>query len=106
MHCSKLFEFVSTPMCNIFGTMSKQQFQEIRKICIDAILHTDNAQHFAMIKEVQMIYEVNSEILDASWEYYRGDPDGFPTKEALDCFRQAESRKLLVNLFLHVSGIS
>merc|ERR1711953_1523930 len=53
-----------------------------------------------------MIYEVNAEILDASWEYYRSDPDVFPTREAVDCFKQAESRKLLVNLLLHVSDIS
>jgi len=106
MHCAKLFEFVSMPRSNIFGSMSKQQFQEIRKVCIDAILHTDNAQHFAMIKEVQMIYEVNSEMLDASREFFNDDPDEFPTKEAQEYFRQPESRKLLVKLFLHVADIS
>jgi hypothetical protein len=106
MHCAKLFEFVSLPKCSIFGSLSKCQFQEVRKICIDAILHTDNAQHFAMIKEVQMIYEVNSEILDASREFFNEDPDEFPTKEAQEYFRQPESRKLLVKLFLHVADIS
>merc|ERR1719359_1226492 len=106
MHCARLFEFVSVPKCNIFAALSKQQFQEVRKICIDAILHTDNAQHFAMIKEVQMIYEVNSEILDASREFFNEDPDEFPTKEAQEYFRQPESRKLLVKLFLHCADIS
>lgn len=106
MHCARLFEFASVPKCNIFAGMSKQQFQEVRKICIEAILHTDNAQHFAMIKEVQMIYEVNSEILDASREFFVEDPDEFPTKEAVECFRQPESRKLLVKLFLHFADIS
>merc|ERR1719265_1673133 len=106
MHCSKLFEFVSNPKLNIFSGLPKHQFQEIRKICIEAILHTDNAQHFAMIKEVQMIYEVNSEILDASREFFEEDPDEFPTKEAQEYFRQPESRKLLVKLFLHVADIS
>merc|ERR1740121_2196864 len=42
-----------------------------------------------MIKDVQMIYEVNSEILDASREFFKEDPDEFLTK-----------------LFLHVSDIS
>jgi len=106
MHCCKLFEFVSVPECNIFRGISKNQFQEIRKVCVDAILHTDNAQHFAMIKEVQMIYEVNSEILDASREFFNDDPEEFPTKEAQEYFRQPESRKLLVKLFLHVADIS
>eukprot|EP00927_Polykrikos_kofoidii_P028472 TRINITY_DN24855_c0_g2_i1.p1 TRINITY_DN24855_c0_g2~~TRINITY_DN24855_c0_g2_i1.p1 ORF type:complete len:1003 (-),score=207.04 TRINITY_DN24855_c0_g2_i1:122-2974(-) len=121
MHCARLFEFVSMAKCNIFASLSKPQFQEIRKICIEAILHTDNAQHFAMIKEVQMIYEVNSEILDASRDFFHEanseildasrdffheGTDEFPTKEAVECFRQPESRRLLVNLILHVSDIS
>jgi hypothetical protein len=106
MHCARLFEFVSSLKCNIFGGMPRPQFQDVRKICIDAILHTDNAQHFAMIKEVQMIYEVNSEILDASREFFDEDPDEFPTKEAQEYFRQPESRKLLVKLFLHIADIS
>jgi hypothetical protein len=106
MHCARLFEFVSMPKCNVFAALTKPQFQEVRKICIEAILHTDNAQHFAMIKELQMIYEVNSEILDASREFFNEDPDEFPTKEAVDCFRQPESRRLLGNLLLHVADIS
>jgi hypothetical protein len=106
MHCARLFDFVSVPKSNIFSGLSKQQFQDVRKICIDAILHTDNAQHFAMIKEVQMIYEVNSEILDASREFFNEDPDEFPTKEAQEYFRLPESRKLLVKLLLHVADIS
>jgi len=106
MHCAKLFELVGLPKCNIFASLPRSQFQEVRKVCIDAILHTDNAQHFAMIKEVQMIYEVNSEILDASREFYVDDPDGFPTKEAVECFREPESRKLLAKLMLHLADIS
>lgn len=106
MHCARLFEFASQPKCNVFSSLQKQQFQDVRKICIEAILHTDNAQHFAMIKEVQMMYEVNSEVLDASREFYNEDPDEFPTREAVDCFRQPESRKLLVKLMLHMSDIS
>jgi len=70
MHCARLFEFTSMPRCNIFGNLPNQQYQDVRKICIAAILHTDNAQHFAMIKEVQMMYEVNSEVLDASREFF------------------------------------
>merc|ERR1719330_876853 len=75
MHCARLFEFVSAQTCNIFSNLQKQQFQEVRKTCIEAILHTDNAQHFAMIKEVQMMYEVNSEVLDASREFFNVEPD-------------------------------
>jgi len=107
MHCARLFEFVSVPSRNIFAAMAKPQFQEVRKVCIEAILHTDNQHHFAMVKEVQMMYEVNSEILDASRELYLEEGvDEFPSKEAVDCFRQVESRKLLRKLPVHVADIS
>jgi len=106
MHCAKLFEIVAQPGCNIFASLPKVQYQEVRKVCIDAILNTDNAQHFSMIKDVQMIFEVNSEILDASRDLYADDPDTFPTRDATDCFREPESRKLLSKVLLHVADIS
>uniref|UniRef100_A0A7S1RV87 PDEase domain-containing protein n=1 Tax=Alexandrium catenella TaxID=2925 RepID=A0A7S1RV87_ALECA len=106
MHCAKLFEIVAQVKCNIFATLAKAQYQDVRKVCIDAILNTDNAQHFTMIKEVQMMYEMNSEILEASRELYADDPDNFPPREAMECFREPESRKLLAKVLLHVADIS
>lgn len=106
MHCARLFEFISDKRTNIFSTLLWQHYQEVRRICIEAILHTDNAQHFAIIREVQMVYEVNSEILDASQQICVEDPDEFPTKEAVECFRLLESRKLFVKLFLHLADLS
>ncbi|CAE8621137.1 unnamed protein product [Polarella glacialis] len=106
LHCAKLFGVLGQPKCNVFGSLSKQQYAEVRKVCIDAILHTDNAQHFTMIKEVQMLYEVNSEILDISHQMCEEDPDSWPTTEAMECFRVPETRQLLVNLFLHTADIS
>jgi len=107
MHCAKLFEIVSQPRANVFASLSKPQFQEVRKLCIEAILHTDNAQHFGMIKEVQMVYEVNSEILDAWRDKYSNAPEeASMTQDATEMFRQPESRRLLVNLLLHVADIS
>jgi len=105
MHCARLFEFVSTPKCNIFATLKGQQYQEVRKCCIEAILHTDNVHHFPMIKEVQMLYELNSRPLDAARQGYRNDAQ-FPGKDVIDIFRQADSRKMLVRLMLHASDIS
>jgi len=106
MHCSRLFEIVNMPKCNIFSGLSRQQFQEVRKCCIEAILHTDNAQHFPMIMEVRTLYEVNSEILDQASERCGEDEGDFLTKELLTCFRQPESRRLLVKLLLHFADVS
>merc|ERR1719436_1739087 len=52
------------------------------------------------------MYEVNSEVLDASRDFFNDDPEEFPTKEAVDCFRQPEARKLFVKLLLHLADIS
>jgi len=95
-----LFTLAEKPGCKIFNRLTKQTYQEIRKICIDAILHTDTAFHFKMIKEVQMIYEMNSEIFDSCLI------EDWPSEDALVCFRAPESRKLLVKLFLHVADLS
>lgn len=104
MHCARLFEFVGTPKCNIFAALTKHQFQEVRKCCIESILHTDNVHHFPMIKEVQMLYEVNSEVLDAGRNRKQDEP--FPPKDTVEVFRQVDTRRLLAKLLLHVADIS
>eukprot|EP00927_Polykrikos_kofoidii_P009409 TRINITY_DN13926_c0_g1_i1.p1 TRINITY_DN13926_c0_g1~~TRINITY_DN13926_c0_g1_i1.p1 ORF type:complete len:1100 (-),score=130.18 TRINITY_DN13926_c0_g1_i1:76-3375(-) len=101
MHCSKLFDLVAKPTCNIFSQLNKSQLIEVRSTCIEAILHTDNSLHFAMVKDTQMFYEVNFAAL--------GGGDGsqvFPGKDALDLLRNLASRKLLIKIFLHEADIS
>jgi len=106
MHCSKMFELVSQARCNIFSTLSKTQYFDVRKVCIESILHTDNAQHFTMVKDVQMLYEVNSEIWDASRLLFLQEGGDFLAQEAVDLLRLVESRKLMINLLLHFADIS
>jgi len=128
MHCAKLFEITNphgsgmggiakhgdlasprndTKDTAIFQDLSKTDFHEVRSICIDAILHTDNALHFPMIKEVQMLYEVNSEIFQDAEEAGRLDKSvEWPTKDVTEVFRKTETRKLLTKLILHYADIS
>merc|ERR1719359_1834745 len=94
MHCAKLFEMVKTAKdANIFERLVKNQYNEVRKVCIEAILHTDMVHHFSMVKEVQMLYEVNSLMLDMSREMYMEDASEFPSKEALEVFQQGDTKK-------------
>lgn len=105
LHCAQLFELTGQPRCNVFAGLSRADFLEARKTCIEAILHTDNSHHFAMIKDVQMLYEVNSHTFDAQ----RGaaDLEQFrPGRDAVEHLRQPESKKLLVRVSLHVADIS
>ena len=46
----------------------------VHQVCIEAILHTDNTQHFAMVKELQMLYEMNSDVFDISMQMYQASP--------------------------------
>ena len=74
----------------------------MRKACIEVILHTGMTHRFSMVKEVLMLYEMNSEILDASRELYYEECAGFPIKEVVEYLRASEETKRLVrNLFLH-----
>merc|ERR1712226_1270737 len=61
MHCARLFEIVSQTKTAIFSELNKAEYREVRQVCIEAILHTDNQYHFAMLKDVQMLYEMNSD---------------------------------------------
>merc|ERR1712113_820499 len=64
MHCSTLFQICSNPKSNVFRNVPKEQKLAVRKVCINAILNTDNAQHFDMVKEVSRIYEMGSRYCD------------------------------------------
>jgi len=65
-HCAKLFEIVAMEQVNIFGKLTREQYQDVRKVCIEAILHTDMKHHFGMVKDLQIFYELNSEIFQKS----------------------------------------
>merc|ERR1712232_326370 len=49
MHCAKLFEIANQQKTAVFADLDKVQYKEVRKVCIEAILHTDNMHHFTMV---------------------------------------------------------
>merc|ERR1740123_1619575 len=65
MHCAKLFQLVSIPEQNVFSQVEKDQYKEMRRIIIESILHTDVTKHNEMIKEMGMLYQMNSERFDS-----------------------------------------
>jgi len=65
MHCARLFQIISTPDTNVFSQIEKDLYKEMRKGMIDAILHTDVTKHNEMIKELGMLYQMNSETFDS-----------------------------------------
>lgn len=100
MHCAKLFEMVRDPQLNVFKRFNKDAYRQARKVCINTILHTDNALHFDMVKDVKKAYEMASDICDTQAR----DPDQFKreyTEEVL-----LKDAVLWLKLILHLSDIS
>jgi hypothetical protein len=123
MHCAKLYAILAKPENNVFKVLSKEQYKEVRKVCIDTILHTDMINHQAMVKELQMTYEMNSEVfVPRPWgsstrtsivmtrtKGVRSNPSprspSSPDSPA-DVFNQVEVRQLIMNAVLHSGDVS
>lgn len=98
MHCAKLYQIVNLPACNIFSNFSKEQYREVRKYCIETILHTDMMGHNAMVKELQMVYQMNAEIFAASGDQV--------SPAAFEVFNQTDTKTLVLNNILHSADVS
>jgi len=64
MHCATLFQVTSNPESNVFAHVEKKVYKEMRSGIIAAILHTDMTKHGDMIKELGLLYQMNSEAFD------------------------------------------
>lgn len=66
LHCAMLFQITnSSPDTNVFANVDKDTYKEMRKGIIAAILHTDMVKHNEMIKELSLLYQMNSDALDS-----------------------------------------
>lgn len=98
MHCAKLYGIVNQPETNVFMGLSKDQYKEVRKFCVETILHTDMMGHQAMVKELQMVYQMNSEIFIQS--------AGSNSVAVVEIFNQAATKTLVMNNLLHSADVS
>jgi len=64
MHCAKLFQVLGSPEANVFSQVERDVYKETRKGMISAILHTDVVMHNQMVKDMSMLYQMNSEAFD------------------------------------------
>jgi hypothetical protein len=99
MHCARLFEVVKDPWLNVFQRFNKDAYKQARKVVIATILHTDNALHFDMVKDVKAAYETKSQITD---EQARSGPELRP-----EYVQELQKDTLLwLKLLLHVADIA
>lgn len=103
MHCSKLYSIALVKETDVFQELSKEQYREARKYIIESILHTDMMVHQAMVKSLQMCWEVNTEVFNK-----RGDPScaALVQLAEADLFNQGETKLLTMECILHSADVS
>jgi hypothetical protein len=96
MHVSKLYSILMNPETNVFSMLTKEQYKEVRKLSIETILHTDMINHTAMVKELQMVFQMNSEIFSNGTT---GDPE-------TEIFSSPDTKLLIMENILHSADVS
>jgi len=99
MHCCKLFEITTREGAEVFVGVPQDQYKDVRKLIIEVILHTDIVQHPAMVKELELLYEMNARIFEAK------EGDMFSEQE-VELLSSNEHKKLIGKLLLHAADIS
>merc|ERR1711879_1075040 len=95
MHCSTMFMILSEHDANIFAFVSRDTFKEIRKGMIGAILHTDMAEHFNMVKELDIIYQMNT-----------GAFEDFTPEQVVNREKGAANVQLVLNAIIHTADVN
>jgi cAMP-specific phosphodiesterase 4 len=99
MHCATMFSLMQKHQeARIFDGLDHKQWKDARRVCIEVILHTDNAKHFEMIKEMQMLYAANCDIWD--------QPQPFPNADRLELLQDENNRMISLNALMHGADIS
>mmetsp|Transcript_78539 Transcript_78539/g.182237 ORF Transcript_78539/g.182237 Transcript_78539/m.182237 type:complete len:905 (-) Transcript_78539:150-2864(-) len=106
MHCAKLYTIVSKPATNVFQKLSKEQFKEVRKCCIETILHTDMMVHNSMVKDLQMVYQMNTEVFAARGDAAAGGGELAGSLAELEVFTEPEAKTLVMQCILHSADVS
>jgi len=91
MHCCKLFQLAAEPGCNVFSAVPRDEYKEMRKGIIQAILHTDITKHNEMVKELNLLFQMHSHSFESC------DEESF---EVL-----AEHGQTVANALLHCADI-
>jgi len=100
MHAARLFEICVNDACNVFRSLEHDTYKQCRKVCVATILHTDNANHFTMVKDINTFYEVTSEICDQQAQT--------PTMLQTDYEENVLNKDTLLwlEVFLHLADVS
>jgi cAMP-specific phosphodiesterase 4 len=92
-HASTLYAIVNSDKeADIFENLDHDSWIQVRKLIIDAIIHTDMTKHFPMMSRLEMMIQLRA-----------ANDDQIETS----CFGQSqEDRLLLLSMILHAADIS
>lgn len=99
MHCCKLFEITVQPGVELLQSIPADQYREVRKLIIEVILHTDLCQHPTMVKELELLYEMNSPV-------FQHQTVGILTDQEVEILAASQHKQLVANILVHSSDIS
>jgi hypothetical protein len=101
MHCARLYNIVNFADSNIFLNFKRDQYKVARKTILEAILHTDMVLHGSMVKELQMTYQMNSDVFRAPAKNRGSNADG-----RRGVLSVPETKTLVINAILHSADVS
>jgi len=93
MHCSTLFAILGEPEANVFFSVERAIFKEIRKGMINVVLHTDITKHNDMLKQLSLLYQMNSEEFDS-----QGD-------ELIEVLQSPTNSQTVLSMLLHCADV-
>jgi len=95
MHCSKLYAILQEDKTNVFEHFSPQEYRDLRKMVIDAILHTDMSHHGEMAKDLK---ELGSKLPAKA-------PD-IISKEQIEVLNTGPNKTIMARVLLHGADLS
>jgi len=101
MHCAKLYAIVTQEESNVFAVLDKESYRDMRKMCIETILHTDMMVHNTIVKDLKMVFEMNREIFGAL-----SDGQMSPSMSESEIFSQPETKMLTMDCLLHSADVA
>lgn len=103
MHCATLFQVIRDPDANVFKDIEKDLYKQVRKGVVDTILATDMLHHQDLVKELALLWEMNSE----SFESAVGVAPGSPMPAAVVALLSESAHTLLaLKAFLHCADLN
>jgi len=121
MHCAVLYQLLAKPETELFGSLSDDDYKEVRHICVETILHTDMACHQNMVKDLNLLYQIHAEALRQSASPQPGRVSSRPSiarpsrrrrsvlegaTDPSQIFSAPEHKMLVMESLLHAADVS